>query len=173
MSEPAYHELICKDEPTHAPDCALALSFRHGCTCAVGREEFKTLGGPGSGNFDHVGIPGHQGGSAPGGGSDVEKVGQEARRRAFDAETNPLRPSLMFGDVVAMLDASGKVVSGRIDFGPKDRDRSKENRQPGESKAAFKQRQVIWFKDDVGQFHSATRDQLRMFKGVPKMQDFK
>ena len=41
------------------------------------RQDPKVLGGPGSGNFDHAGIPGHQGGSAPGsggGGEDVDKA---------------------------------------------------------------------------------------------------
>lgn len=34
----------------------------------VTRDGFRCLGGPGSGNFDHAGIPGQRGGSAPAGG---------------------------------------------------------------------------------------------------------
>jgi len=36
----------------------------------------KVKGGPGSGNFDHAGIPGHRGGSAPAKGTSPEDIRQ-------------------------------------------------------------------------------------------------
>lgn len=45
----------------------------------VSRGSFRTLGGPGSGNHGHAGVPGQVGGSAPGSGSSDDATGRADR----------------------------------------------------------------------------------------------
>ena len=55
----------------------------------VTRDGMRLLGGPGSGNFGHGGIPGQRGGSAPGGGSggvDTDIKGTRQRNKDFEGE---------------------------------------------------------------------------------------
>ena len=47
---------------------------------------FKSLGGEGSGNFGHQGIPGHQGGSGAGGEKEDEKTFTHGDRSSISAE---------------------------------------------------------------------------------------
>lgn len=52
----------------------------------------RTLGGPGSGNFDHAGIPGQQGGSAPGdGGGDKSGGGDDETSTSSDVSDDTLK----------------------------------------------------------------------------------
>lgn len=55
----------------------------------ITKDGMRLLGGPGSGNFDHAGIPGQQGGSAPGGGGgdvDTDIGGKRTVGKDFEGE---------------------------------------------------------------------------------------
>lgn len=70
----------------------------------------RNLGGPGSGNFGHAGIPGQVGGSM----GDGLTPSQDIDQRAWEDSTEPLRKKLKFGDEVAFRNKEGKVFRGYI-----------------------------------------------------------
>jgi hypothetical protein len=66
----------------------------------------RSLGGPGSGNFDHAGIPGQQGGSAPG-GSGGTKDGKSPKEEYEEKMSSGMKK---VDDILASSQSKSKVL---------------------------------------------------------------
>lgn len=84
-------------------------------------ERYVKNGGAGSGNFSHAGIPGHQGGSASGGGGEstsvtIKDTTHDAKlQKIFEQGTKPLSKKVTFGTSVVFRSGAnivGGVLSG-------------------------------------------------------------
>ena len=72
----------------------------------ITKDGFRCLGGPGSGNFGHAGIPGQRGGSAPGGGGGggSEYISKNpARIEPF----NPVRSNAKLESLISSMEEKG------------------------------------------------------------------
>lgn len=97
---------------------------------AATKKEIKTLGGTGSGNYGHAGIPGQVGGSTSGAGAGsststetkiiTEMPPPHLAKVFFGKESKPLRKKVSYGDPVMFVDGKN-LIGGVVDGFDKDK----------------------------------------------------